>query len=111
MLTINGTRRFYFLPHLHDMRCKAPRIAEIIRSRYHRDPLNGDVFIYLSKRRNKVKMIHYENHSYWVHEKSYVNGYNFMKVRFEGDKPLYQVNWKDLVAILETPVVREISIA
>lgn len=56
-------------------------------------------------------MIHYENHSYWVHEKSYVNGYSFMKVRFEGDKPLYQVNWKDLVAILETPVVREISIA
>lgn len=31
------------------MRCKAPRISEIIRSRYHRDPHNGDVYIFMSK--------------------------------------------------------------
>ena len=58
MLTINGLRRFYFLPHFHDMRCKAPRVAEIIRSRYHRDPFNGDVYIFMSKRYDKVKNIY-----------------------------------------------------
>lgn len=31
------------------MRCKAPRVSEIIRSRYHRDPHNGDVYIFMSK--------------------------------------------------------------
>ena len=43
MLSINGLHNFYYLPELHDMRCKAQRIAEIIRGRYHRNPLNGDV--------------------------------------------------------------------
>lgn len=110
MLTINGLRRFFFLPHFHDMRCKAPRVAEIIRSRYHRDPFNGDVYIFMSKRYDKVKMIHYENHAYYLHEKSFTQGYRFMKVRYEGDKPLYMIDWKDIIAILENPVVREIKI-
>ena len=30
------------------MRCKAPRIFEIIRAKHHRDPLNGDVYIFMS---------------------------------------------------------------
>ena len=38
MLSISGLKNFYFLPTFHDMRCKDPRISEIIRSRYHRDP-------------------------------------------------------------------------
>ena len=44
-----------FLPGLHDMRCKAPRIFEIIRAKYHRDKLNGDVYIFMSKDQTKVK--------------------------------------------------------
>ncbi|WP_353478093.1 hypothetical protein [Phocaeicola barnesiae] len=32
------------------MRCKAQRIAEIIRGRYHRNPLNGDVYMFMSRR-------------------------------------------------------------
>ncbi|WP_239469711.1 hypothetical protein, partial [Bacteroides caecigallinarum] len=33
MLSINGLHNFYYLPELHDMRCKAQRICEIIRGR------------------------------------------------------------------------------
>ena len=33
MLSITGLHNFYFLPSLHDMRCKAPRIFEIIRAK------------------------------------------------------------------------------
>ena len=49
-----------FLPSLYDMRCKASRIFEIMRAKYHRDPLNGDVYIFMSKDQTKVKKIHYE---------------------------------------------------
>lgn len=110
MLTINGLHKFYFLPYFHDMRCKAPRIAEIIRAKYNRDPLNGDVYIFMSKDNRKVKMVHFENHAYYLHEKSYINGYSFMKVRFDEERPVYQVDWKDLVAILESPVIKEVKL-
>ena len=76
MLSINGLHNFYYLPYLHDMRCKAPRIFEIIRAKYHRDPLNGDVYIFMSKDQRKVKMVHYENHAFYVHEKSFTKDYS-----------------------------------
>ena len=110
MLTINGLHKFYFLPYFHAMRCKAQRISEIIRARYNRDPLNGDVYIFMSKDNRKVKMVHYENHAFYLHEKSYTSDYSFMKVVYENDKPVYRIDWKDLVAILESPVVKQIRL-
>jgi len=106
MLTISGLKNFYFLPHFHDMRCKAPRVSEIIRTRYHRDPFNGDVYIFMSKNHRKVRMIHYENHAYYLHEKSFTDGYQFIKLRFDENVSVYHIDWKDLVSVLESPVIK-----
>ena len=74
---------FTFVVVEHEMRCKAPRISEIIRSRFHRDPFYGDVYIFMSKDRRKVKMIHFENHAYYLHEKSFTDGYRFIRLEFQ----------------------------
>lgn len=103
MLSINGLHNFYYLPELHDMRCKAQSIREIIRGRYHRDPLNGDVYMFMSKDQRKVRMIHYERNAYYLHEKSFIKGYKFMKIERKDDVTVYKIDWKDLVTILETP--------
>ena len=82
------------LPELHDMRCKAQRICEIIRGRYHRDPLNGDVYMFMSKDQRKVRMIHYERNAYYLHEKSFIKGYKFMKIERKNDVTVYKIDWK-----------------
>ena len=110
MLSINGLHNFYYLPHLHDMRCKAPRIFEIIRAKYHRDPLNGDVYIFMSKDERKVKMVHYENHAFYVHEKSFTKDYKFVKIVLKDDVTIYKIEWKNLVSLLESPVIKSISL-
>lgn len=111
MLSINGLHNFYFLPHLHDMRCKAPRIFEIIRAKYHRDPLNGDVYIFMSKDQRKVKLVHYENHAFYVHEKSFTKDYKFVKIVLKNDVTIYKIEWKSLVSVLESPVIKSISLS
>ena len=108
MLSITGLHNFYFLPHFHDMRCKARRISDMIRVKYHRDPLNGDVYVFMSKDQTKVKMIHYENHAFYVHEKSFVKGYKFVKILFREGTYVYKIEWKSLVAVLESPVIKSI---
>ena len=100
MLSINGLHNFYYLPELHDMRC----------GRYHRDPLNGDVYMFMSKDQRKVRMIHYERNAYYLHEKSFIKGYRFMKIERKDDVTVYKIDWKDLVTILETPVITSIII-
>ena len=111
MLSINGLHNFYYLPHLHDMRCKAPRIFEIIRARYHRDPMNGDVYIFMSKDQRRVKMVHYENHAFYVHEKSFTKDYQFVKIVLKDDVTIYKIEWKSLVSVLESPVIKTISLS
>jgi len=96
MLSINGLHNFYYLPELHDMRCKVQRICEIIRGRYHRDPLNGDVYMFMLKDQRKVRMIHYERNAYYLHEKSFIKGYKFMKIERKDDETVYKIDWKDL---------------
>lgn len=110
MLTILGLKNFYYLPTFHDMRCKAPRVSEIIRSRYHRDPLQGDVYIFMSKDQKKVKMIHYERHAYYLHEKSFTNGYRFMRIELEEGIAVYKLDWQSLVSVLESPVIKSIRL-
>ena len=110
MLTISGLKNFYYLPTFHDMRCKAPRVSEIIRSRYHRDPLQGDVYIFMSKDQKKVKLIHYERHAYYLHEKSFTNGYRFMRIELEEGITVYKIDWQSLVSVLESPVIKSIRL-
>lgn len=55
MLAISGLKNFYYLPVFHDMLCKVPRVSEIIRSRYHGDPLSGDVYILYQNIKRKLR--------------------------------------------------------
>lgn len=106
MLNITGLRNYYFLPDLYDMRCGAQRVLETVRTRTGRDPYSGDVYIYMSKNRKRVKLVHYENNSFYVHEKAFKKGYKFMKLRIDGGgRLIYSMAWKDLVALLECPVI------
>ncbi len=91
------------------MRCKSRRIAGIIKSRYNRDPYNGDVYIFMSKDCKRIKMIHYENHAYYLHEKTFTDGYRFMRIELQNDVPVYKMDWKNLVAVLESPVIKAIQ--
>lgn len=106
MLNITGLRNYYFLPDLHDMRCGAQRVLETIKVKTGHDPYNGDVFIFMSRKRRTVKLVHFENNSFYVHEKTFKKGYKYMKPEFdEGGNTIYSMAWKDLVALLECPVI------
>ena len=109
MLTISGLKNFYYIPDVTDMRCGYCRLLQIVKQMTHHDPYNGDVFVFMSKDRRKVKMVHFENHAYYIHEKVFTNGYSFMLMEYRDEKGhiSYRMDWKDLVAVLESPVVKK----
>ena len=57
MLTINSLRNFYYVPSVTDMRCGYHRLMQIVKHQFHRDPYSGDVFLFMSKDRTKVKIV------------------------------------------------------
>lgn len=92
------------------MRCKHSRVLSIIRERLHREPSNGDVFIVMSKDRRIVRLFAYDNRSYSLFEKKFVSGYQFMKVERNGNEKVYRIDWKDVVLLLESPIVKVLKI-
>ena len=110
MLSVTGLNRFYYLRDFTDMRCKHSRVLSIIREQLQREPNDGDVFIIMSRNRRIVRMFTYDNRSYSLFEKKFVSGYQFMKVEREGGELVYRIDWKDVVLLLENPIVKTLKI-
>ena len=110
MLSVSGINRFYFLRDFHDMRCKYDRVRSIIRQQFNREPQPDDVFIMMSKSRRLVRLFHFDRRSCSLHEKRFQPGYQFMKVVRQGDETIYRIDWKDVVTLLESPVVKTLRI-
>lgn len=110
MLSVTGINRFYYLRDFTDMRCKHSRVLSIIREQLHREPSDGDVFIVMSRDRRIVRLFTYDNRSYSLFEKKFVAGYQFMKVEREGGERVYRIDWKDVVLLLENPIVKTLKV-
>ena len=110
MLSVTGINRFYYLRDFTDMRCKHSRVLSIIREQLHHEPNDGDVFIVMSRNRRIVRLFAYDNRSYSLFEKKFVSGYQFMKVEREGNERVYRIDWKDVVLLLESPIVKTLKI-
>ena len=54
-------------------------------------------------------MFTYDNRSYSLFEKKFVSGYQFMKVCHEGGEKVYRIDWRDVVLLLENPIVKELK--
>lgn len=110
MLSVTGLNKFYFLKDFHDMRCKYERVLSIIHQQLNREPEAGDVFIVMSKDMRKVRLFSYDHRSYSLFEKRFTAGYKFMQVVHEGDELIYSIDWRDVVLLLESPVVKRLKI-
>lgn len=109
-MNVSGHNRFYYLRNFHDMRCKYERVRSIIRQQFNREPEAGDIFIMMSKNRRLVRLFNYDRRSYSLHEKRFQPGYQFLRVEREGEENVYKIDWKDVVTLLESPVVKTLKI-
>lgn len=104
MFGITGGMNVFYVQGVTDMRCGYHRLSEIVKTELHRDPFNGDAYIFMSKDRRKVKLVRYENDGYYLYEKSFRNGFKFMRPVIEDEMTYWKIEWKYLVMLLECPV-------
>lgn len=110
MLNVSGLNNFYYIRNFSDMRCKYDRVLSIVREQLHREPEAGDVFIMMSKNRRLVRMFMYDKSGSMLFEKKFRSGYQFMRVVKIGDEEVYRINWKDVVLLLENPVIKSLKV-
>jgi transposase len=57
-----------------DMRKGYDGLSGLVRNEWKKDPLSGDIFIFLSKQRNKIKLLHWQNDGYVIYSKRLEKG-------------------------------------
>jgi transposase len=57
MLALSDAKRYYLFRPAADMRKSFDGLSGIISSQMQAQPLSGDIFIFLNKRRNQLKML------------------------------------------------------
>jgi transposase len=74
MLALTAHRRFFLYQHAADMRRGFDGLCGLVREGLRMDPLTGDVYIFLNRRRTQVKLLLWEHDGFSIYYKRLEEG-------------------------------------
>lgn len=83
-----------------DMRCSFDRLSEYVKLKSGASTLRGDYFVFLSRGRDRVKILHWEKDGYWLHYKRLEAG-TFKVIFQEGHELITGVDLELLLSGME----------
>ena len=70
----------------------------------------GTAYVFTSRNQKLVKIIRHEHNECQLYMQKYDHGMSFIRLEFEGTKPIYVLEWKYLTALLSCPVIKKIDL-
>ncbi|CAN5133010.1 hypothetical protein BH09BAC5_BH09BAC5_07850 [soil metagenome] len=74
MLSITSSQRYYFYSGKTDMRKGFDSLCGMVRNEFKMDPMNGDVFIFLSRSRKRIKFLQFQGDGFALYYKRLEKG-------------------------------------
>jgi transposase len=95
MLSISHTQRYFIYNGLCDMRKGFDSLCGIVRNEFKMNPLGGDVFIFLSRSKRRIKLLQWQGDGFALYYKRLEKG------TFELPKNQLQITPQQLMLIME----------
>lgn len=74
MLSVPSTVRIYLHTEPTDLRKGADGLCGVVRGQFGGDPQDGSLFLFFNRRRDRVKMLHWDGTGYWIYYKTLESG-------------------------------------
>jgi len=100
MLPVHSGLRFYLYRHPTDMRKSFDGLCGIISTQLSADPLSGDVYVFLNRRRDRIKLLVWDRSGFWIFYKRLEKG-TFQLPRIAADGASLDLPYEELMLILE----------
>jgi transposase len=100
MLSLDSGRRYLLWRGVADMRRGMDSLCGLVRDAMSGDPISGDVYIFINKRRNQVKMLVWDRTGYVLYWKRLETGTFSLPAMPEGTTD-YTITWQKLIMVLE----------
>ena len=101
MFNLDCALRYWLYSEPTDMRKSFHTLSGVVRNKIGGDPMNGDVYIFVNKRRNRIKLLHYETGGMVIYAKMLDRGTFGMPIPGSKDVVTSSIKWEDLLKMVE----------
>lgn len=98
MFSLTSSHRYHLYGKPCDMRKSFNGLSGLVLNELGRDPLSGDVFVFLNRRRTHIKLLHWEAGGLVLYYKRLEKG-TFTRPVLEAGRS--QIRWPELVLMIE----------
>lgn len=100
MFSLTTSFQYYLYREPTDMRKSFDGLSGLVQGQLERNPTSGEVFIFVNRRRNKVKLLRWEQGGFILYYKRLEAG-TFDLPRFTRDAVSCQMSWPMLMLMIE----------
>ena len=101
MFSLGTEQRYWLYSEATDMRKSFYTLSGIVNNRMGADPRNGDVYIFVNRRRNRMKLLHYEKGGMVIYSKMLDRGTFARPAGESGGTVAAPVLWEQFRKIVE----------
>ena len=99
MFSLSERHRYYMYNGSADMRKGFDGLSGLVRNELGMNPLTGDVYIFINRSRNRLKMLVWEHGGFVLYYKRLEQG-RFARGKVEQDAQSIEYTWQDLMLLV-----------
>lgn len=100
MLGLTDRHRYYYYHHSADMRKGFDGLSGLVREQMGSDPLDGSVYLFVNRRRDRMKLLVWESGGFVLYYKRLERG-TFELPKAKKTTGKLQMNWETLVLMIQ----------
>ncbi|HHH53422.1 MAG TPA: transposase [Bacteroidetes bacterium] len=100
MFTITSTQKFQLYTEATDMRKSFDGLSGLVKDFIEALPVGSPVFVFINKKRDKIKILHWEGNGYLLYYKRLEEG-TFELPRYEIKQSLIQLSYTQMVMLID----------
>ncbi|MFK7920838.1 MAG: IS66 family insertion sequence element accessory protein TnpB [Bacteroidia bacterium] len=100
MLSFSSKQRYFLYRGATDMRKSFNGLSGLVRTHFTHSLLSGDVFIFLNRRRDRIKLLMWDVSGFAIYYKR-LEGGTFELPLCSSDQTSLELSWSELVMLLE----------
>ena len=108
MFTLSSQDRFMLYSKPTDMRKSFDSLSGLIREELSSNPCSGDVYLFINKKGDKLKLLHWNGSSYTLYYKRLESG-SFELPRYDKKVGVIRLDYARLVLLIDGLSVKNIT--
>ena len=108
MFTLSYNHIFQLYSKSTDMRKSFDSLSGLVQKHLGQSPMNGEVFVFINKTRNKIKLLHWSGSGFVLYYKRLESG-TFELPEYDIQAGSYQLNYSQMVMLIDGICIKNIQ--